>query len=79
MNRILRTARLSVPVSAFVVVMGCGPTTELEVGGGTISAGPWSASVSDHGRDLSVCLEIRPSRRDLDRLCGLDGSNAGLW
>jgi hypothetical protein len=79
MNRILRRARLSVLVSAFVAVMGCGPTTELEVGGGAISAGPWSASVSDHGGDLGVCLEIRASGRDLDRLGGLDGSNAGLW
>ena len=71
--------RIGLLASLLLVLAGCAHA-QIQVAHGTLGAGgTWSALVYEGGGDLGVCLQIRATDREADRLCSLRADNAGLW
>ncbi len=54
------------------------PGPEVKVADGTLDSGGWTAWTYQSTSE-GTCLEIRPADLNPASLCGLDGSNTGIW
>jgi hypothetical protein len=71
--------RIGLLAIGLLFLVGCS-LAQIKVAHGTLGEdGTWSAVVYEGGGDLGVCLEIRATDREPDRLCGLRADNAGSW